>query len=141
MGGTNIPQSRARSRWFLFGGIVILLFLLAGFLRSWYSEYQVRQEITQLNEETKRLEAKHFELSNAVTYANSLNFVEEKARTELNLVKPGENVAVIASGRANPTRQTAGQGYPSVVQSSLPQPSPLKQWWDYFFGSTTPANQ
>lgn len=137
MGGPQPQNSRARSRWFLFGGVIILLVLGAGFLRAWYSQYQIQLEITRLQTETARLEAKRFELSKAITYAQSLNFAEEKARTELNLVKPGENVAVIGSGKVTPTRQTAGQQRGAMVQSTAPELTPFQKWWAYFFGSNT----
>ena len=82
------------SRLFLIIGIPLALFAAFGYIRSYYSEYKVNQEIAVLEKEIKTLEYKKIESMEILNYVMSQNFVEEKARTELNMKKEGENVLV-----------------------------------------------
>lgn len=84
------------SRWFLALLVVLVFLLLASYLRAYYQEYQVRKQISNLQAQLRSLESKKIETMDLLRYSQSSTFVEEKARTELNLVKPGENMAIIA---------------------------------------------
>ena len=79
----------------LFGLSVLLTF---SYVRAYYQEYRVRSEIDTLHEEVRDLEVKKLQTIEVLKYIQSPAFVEEKARTELNLLKPGEKMAVIPSG-------------------------------------------
>jgi len=119
------------SRWFLVVGIILLVLLCLAYSRAFYQNYRIRQEIRRLESETVRLQAKKFELKDTLELVQSPGFVERKARTELNLMKDGEKMAVISGSQAGATddRQTS----PSMVESrELTNP---EKWWYYFFGS------
>ena len=58
-------------------------------------------------------------------YVTSLSFVEEKARTELNMKKPGEQVLIITNLENSENRGAANQ------KEVTPLSNPLK-WWYYF---------
>lgn len=115
------------SQWFLIGGVVILAFLVLGYARAWYQDYQVGQEIARLETEVKRLESQRLQTLELLRYVQSPAFVEDKARTELNLIKPGEQVAIIATSA---THIPSGQPGRGMVES--PRLSNPAQWWNYF---------
>jgi cell division protein FtsL len=48
----------------------------------------VKEEITKLEEEKKKLESE-------IEYKQTQEYIEEKARNDLNLIKPGEKVYVV----------------------------------------------
>ena len=119
------------SRWFLIGGVVVLVFLIISGTRAVYQNYQIIQEIKQLKAETERLQAKRLETLNLLNYVQSSTFVQDTARTELNLLEPGEKMAIMPGGA--PARPASSrQEKPGLVQSEEPTSNPLK-WWRYFF--------
>ena len=83
------------SRWFLAIGFLVVIFVITAFARAFYEDYQVRQEIARLQEDVKRLEVKKLSTLDALAYVKSEDFIEEKARLELNLAKPGEQIGLI----------------------------------------------
>lgn len=107
----------------------ILLAMVAGLVsfgaaRAAYEEYRLQQEIESLEKEIGHLREKRLESMEMLTYVLSPAFVEEKARLELNMKRPGERVLIVdveEGGRLLPgpedTLQTVG--------------NPLK-WWYYF---------
>lgn len=118
------------SPWFLVGAILLIFGLLFNFSRSFYQDYQVRAEIRQLQDEARNLSAKKLESLEILKYVQSRQFAEEKARTELNLVKPGEQVAIIKStGEA----KRGGQTDVKMIEWDN-VPNPVK-WWRYFFSN------
>jgi len=114
----------------MFSAGVLLLFVIFAFGRAYYRDYLVRQEINRLQAEVSRLESKKLETIELLKYVQSPEFVENKARTELNLVKPGEQVAIIDSSSVGAL--ASGQAEIKVVESSkLSNPA---KWWKFFTG-------
>ena len=113
------------SRLFLFTGLLVAILFAIGFGRAYYQDYKVRQEIRFLQDEVKNLETKKLESMEILKYVTSQAFVEEKARTELNMKKPGEQVMVITNlENQTPKKDTLGQ-------EDIPLKNPIK-WWYYF---------
>jgi cell division protein FtsB len=94
--------------------------------RAYYQDYQVRQEIEYLQDQTKKLEIKKMELLDVLTYVKSDSFAEEKARTELNMVKPGEQIIVVPQEAVI----TSGQEKTTVVKWE--NVSNYKKWFRHF---------
>jgi len=115
------------SRWFLVGGLVAFIILGSSYLRAWYQEYQIRQEISRLQAEAGRLESKKIETLELLKYVASSAYVEKEARTGLNLTKEGENMAIIARPASPSLRQDSAL----VIHSTQPFSNPGK-WWRYF---------
>lgn len=116
------------SRWFLLILLLAAISTAVAYGRAYYRDYQIRKEIVELQNEVKRLEAKKIETMEILQYVKSTNFVEEKARTELNLVKPGEKMMVITSG----TQSESANSFRNLdYEESVPNPV---KWWRFFFG-------
>lgn len=116
------------SRWFLALLFVLTFLLIISYIRAYYQEFQVRKEISNLQEQLHSLEAKKIETMELLKYARSSTFVEEKARTELNLIKPGENAVIIVGGNENdPDRQEKT----NMIKWSQVS-NPIK-WFKFFF--------
>ncbi len=116
------------SRLFLVCSIVILVFVIMSYARAYYEDYEVRQKIQELEKQVQSLEGKKLESLQILQYVKSDNFIEEKARTELNLKKPGESVVfvegVIPTQVPQATNETAPVDEPTLS-------NPMK-WWYYF---------
>jgi cell division protein FtsB len=117
------------SNWFLFSNAIILVLILYASARNFYYDYQVRKEINGFKEQAKALELKNLKTIELLQQVKSQHFVEDKARVELNMVKPGEKLVII-NGQKQAT-STDGQDQVNMVeQERLTNP---EKWWKYFF--------
>ncbi len=114
------------SRLFMLVATIIAIMVVFGYGRAYYQDYLVGQEIQQLQDQAKSLQAKKMELLEVLKYVKSDSFAEEKARTELNMVKPGEQVLVVPHTEVADNRQenSAMVGWNNI--------SNYKKWWQYF---------
>ncbi len=123
------PHSLRRffaSRSFLLISLGVAVLVAVSFARAYYQDHKVRQEIKNLQEEVKHLEKKKFDSIELLKYVSSDHFVEEKARTELNLKKSGEHVVFVKDlDAADKEKQTPDEA------SSKDLSNPIK-WWYYF---------
>lgn len=115
---------------FLVIGVILLLLISLNIVRAYYQQHQIREEVQHLEQETANLQSKKSELLKALQYTQSDAYVEEKARTELNMVKQGEKVAIFPP---SVPLTVSRQPEKTVVES--PQLTNPQKWWDYFFGS------
>jgi len=116
------------SRLFLFGVFVLAVFLLFVYGRAYYQDFQIQEEIKKMREEVARLEIKKMESLEVLRYVKTPAFLEARARTEFNLVKPGESVAIINQNAVT----TANRQTEKKVIESEDMPNFLR-WWRYFF--------
>lgn len=116
------------SQWFLLVLFLLAIFLIFSYIRAYYQESRVRNEIDSLHEEVETLEAKKIKTVEILKYVQSQAFVEEKARTELNLLKPGEKMAIIPSGSI---KTDIGQPKQDLLKWSSVK-NPIK-WFKFFF--------
>jgi len=115
------------SRWFFLGAVLLTAVVGMAFLRVFYRDYQIRQEIKSLQDEVARLESKKIETLEVLNYVKSDAYALEKARTELNLVYPGEKMMII-----NTSTKNNGQENEDMIESKNSK-SNLKKWWEFFF--------
>lgn len=116
-----------QSRLFLVLTTLVLFLITFSYIRAYYEDYQVRQKIKELQDQVQSLEGKKLESLHILQYVNSENFIEDKARTELNLKKPGENVVFVDGVTSVSTTKP-------VLEDTVDEPhlsNPLK-WWYYF---------
>lgn len=124
------------SRGFLLILLGVAIIIAIGYARAYYEDYTVRREITRLQEEVKALEKKKFASLELLQYARSENFLEDKARTELNLKKEGERVLVIPGIEPAPPKKLIENITPERVDTK-PLSNPVK-WWYYFLEHNLP---
>ncbi|MBT3817344.1 MAG: septum formation initiator family protein [Candidatus Magasanikbacteria bacterium] len=114
------------SRLFLVIAFSILVLVAFGYIRAYYQDYQIKQEIKQLEEDVQSLERKKLESMDILQYVMSDEFVEEKARTELNMKKPGEHMLFVQQPYGEEDEHLT-----SDLSTGQYTPNPVK-WWYYF---------
>lgn len=117
------------SRLFLIVGLIILAFVAFGYARAYYRDYEIRQEIKSLEEEVRRLERKKLESLDILDYVMSDAFVEEKARTELNMRKDGEQMLIVQSDDIDVATTRREQEERRQTRQAIKNPV---KWWYYF---------
>jgi len=109
-------------------GLICLAFLLGALVQAW-SNYQLAQNLQQVQQQTQQLQNAHNNLEQQVKRYQDPYVIESEARLQLGYGRPGEHIVVVAttanqSQPQNPsTANTAGgQGF-------------WHAWWDIFFGN------
>lgn len=119
------------SKWFLLIMFVAIILVALACVRSYFQDYQVRQEVSRLQKEASDLESKKFATMEILKYVESNDFVEDKARTDFNLQKAGEQVAIIKKAGIIGEKDS-GQVDNKVVE--LERISNPFKWWNFFTG-------
>jgi len=76
-------------------GSLLLLFFAFGFVKSTIEIYQSSKRLGDFEKEVSDLESEKIRLEEEIEYKKTSEYIEEKARNELNLVRSGEKVYVI----------------------------------------------
>ena len=111
---------------FLIGSLVILFFMVTSFSSEFIRARKINEEIMTLQNEITVLQQKNTELGDLIKYFDSESYAERKARTELGMRKPDENVLIIPE--TSVLRDASQPGSASQF-SDLDNPH---RWWEYF---------
>jgi len=75
---------------------VVLLILSIGLIRSSFEVFKGVGRMSDLEKEVTGLQNKEKKLKESIEYKKTAEYIEEKARNDLNLIKPGESVYVLS---------------------------------------------
>lgn len=125
-------SSRARiffsSKVFLVCVFLLTLIFAIGFARAYFKDYTFREEVKRLQGEIDQLEKKKLESLELLKYVSSTAYLEDTARLDLNLKKPGEQVLFITKAGKEVKSEESGA---EMAISGQEISNPLK-WWYYF---------
>lgn len=117
--------------------LIIFIFLISiPLAKNVQQRHGVSGEIRALQQEIADNEAKKSKLLDSITYLDSKEFAEEQARLNLDLKKPGEQVAVV---RSNNKEMVVGNKVTELLSKpSLRDETPVRDsnsrlWYKYFF--------
>lgn len=122
-------QTFFHSYLFLIIIFIIALLMVFSYIRIYYRNYQIQQEISQLEKQAKELEVQKLDLLERLDYVKSSLFIEKKAKTDLGMVKIGEQMAVIPQTN-NGDKLSNGQIDINMI--TLNDINNYKKWWDLF---------
>lgn len=91
----GIKKRFFNSRLFLFIMLGVAIIVAVGYARAYYQDYKIKQEIKNLQDDVSSLQKKKINTIDILQYVSSSAYVEDQARTELNMKKPGENVVFV----------------------------------------------
>ena len=114
------------SRLFLVVAFVLIFLTTAGYFRAYYQDFRIKQEIRELENEVRALEGKKIESMEILQYVMSQGYVEEKARVELSMKKPGEKMVILKNMDTNEGGGESGLDVPGRNLTN-----PVK--WLYYF--------
>lgn len=110
--------------------VLVVVFVLGSALsRELYREYQIKNEISKLQQEIESMEKDNYELSQLLEYYQTDEYKEAEARQRLNLKGEGEKVVMIEN------KESSAEGIPDEAQSQKDKSPNYVKWWNYFFAS------
>lgn len=116
--------------------IIVLVFTSVQLVKELLNKRELQKNIDELSVKVNELKQRNTDLSSMISYFQSMDFVEQEARTKLNFRKPGENIIIVAGSMENKTGQVINDGEISLnTQENLlvnKETNPQK-WWSYFF--------
>lgn len=106
-------------------GLFFLVAIIFPLARTYSQRRMVEKEIQDVKNQISDYEKQNQELTEMIAYLQSDQSLEEQARLNLNLKKPGEGVIVIKD-KTNSVNEINATSTP-------PTSSNLAKWWGYFF--------
>lgn len=106
-------------------GLVFLLLIVFPLAKTYTQRRLVEQEIEDVQKEIREFESSNKELKEMITYLESDQSLEEQARLNLNLKKPGEKVIVIDSSKIVSSTED--------INKTTVSGNNFDKWWSYFF--------
>ncbi len=106
-------------------GLVFLVVIIFPLARTYSQRQLVEREIADVKKQIADYENQNAQLKELATYLQSEQSLEEQARLNLNMKKPGEGVVIIEEAKSNAVEISQA--------SSFDNASNLQKWWRYFF--------
>lgn len=106
-------------------GLIFLVVILFPLARTYTQKRLVEKEIAEVKREISEFENANQELKEMIAYLESGQSLEEQARLNLNLKKPGEKVIVIENLNKENDR--------GEINKTTTKESNFTKWWHYFF--------
>ena len=114
-------------------GLIILIAISGPLYRNIKQRNNINNEIKEMEDEVKRLEKKNSDLRKMIDYLGSNQFLEEQARLNFGLKKPGEEVVVIKDnsiiGNINSSSVPRDEDISDKMMDKVNNP---RRWLGYF---------
>jgi len=128
----GVVKSFYYSKWFILVIFIVIVFFLVSAIKDYYSQEDLRDDISTLESQISNLQDEQYDLSETLSQVQGEDFVENEARTKLNLRKPGENIIIVSNDKD--IQELNKDKTDSGIKDLLEQPeSNLSLWWKYFF--------
>lgn len=121
--------------------LVIILFISVSLGREFLRNYEIKNDIQQLQARADSLSAQHIRLTELNQAIQTEFFLEREARLKLGMKKPNENVLVVRQPEARVEGVQNGQDGGEVAIDPLhileefeqPEVANPTRWWYYLF--------
>lgn len=106
-------------------GLIFLLLILFPLAKTYTQKRLVEKEIEEVRKEISDFESANAELKEMIAYLESGQSLEEQARLNLNLKKPGEKVIVVETLK--------NESSTDDINKTTSAENNFAKWWQYFF--------
>ena len=101
--------------------VIVLLLVINNLVHSIFEIWNKQDLLKQAQKELTKEEEKNQKLKAELSYVQTQKFIEEEARNDLFLVKPGEQQVLIPNMASESAK---------VPEKQIPN---WQKWWDFFF--------
>jgi cell division protein FtsB len=105
---------------------IFLIFSLFKVGKELVKRHTINQEISDLNKQLTAVSQEKDKLKDLISYLETDKYVEEQARSQLNLSKPGEKRIDLTTDQENQVAE---------VKNGEEDLSNWRKWFNYFFAS------
>ncbi len=116
-------SSRTKQKFYTVFLIILIISVCLPLVRGWRQKRLIEAEISDFKKDISSKEVGNKKLREMISYLESDSSLEETARLNLGMKKPGEDVAVIKEEFSTS----------SVVVEEKKKESNYHKWFDYFF--------
>ncbi len=114
------------------------LMLAINFSRRIAASQPLAEMYARVEAEVEALRSEQEQLMRERDYSESDGFVEQWARGEGRMVRPGEVLVVPVPTGNEPAFVEQTTALPVPVETTPPEPEPWQLWWDLFFDGPPP---
>jgi len=108
--------SESGRRALILATLAVVVYMAALIAAKTLETYAIQQEAAQLRADVDRLQEHYTDLEALRDYELTDDFVEQIARRQLNLIKPGETAVVVVAP-------------PAIAPDPPPAPASPRPWW------------
>lgn len=121
------------SPFFLFLGIIILIFYFFSIGKESYRHYKINKEVGSLKQEIKNLEEKKTQTKKLIQYLKTESFQERQVRLELGMKKPDEKVIILPNilEETENKMDISFEKNKKIEEDNKKIINPIR-WWKYF---------
>lgn len=112
--------------------LFILIFFSVNLAREIINRRDLEKEVEQLKANMSGLAERNQELGGLIEYFKTTDFVEEEARTKLNLRKPGEHIIIVPE-ETKAGGQSDREPIANLSAGEIKTFSNPERWFNYFF--------
>lgn len=112
-------------------GLAVIIIISIPLARNISKQYKINKEVEELENEISELENQNNKLGGLIEYLESDQFIDEKARLNLNYKKEGEEVVIIKEKEI--VIDDSAINLLDADKNNNKNASNPKKWWNYFF--------
>ena len=113
---------------------VVLLVLSVGLIRSSFEVFKGTQRMKDLEKEVANLQNERNDLETSIEYKKTAEYIEEKARNDLSLIKPGEVIYVVSGpGSEDYMRKNVLSSTSKNNENEMGKNANWYKWYKLFF--------
>ncbi|MBI4493304.1 MAG: septum formation initiator family protein [Chloroflexi bacterium] len=128
-------QSSVAAMFVALVALPLALYVLYATGQKALESYRMSQDADAMRGEIQDLQQQNLRLQREIEAARSDASVEQLAREQLGLVKPGDRALVIVAPTSTPIPPEPPAGSrPAAGRAEGPESPMWKQWWRFFFG-------
>jgi len=106
-------------------GLLVIIYLTVIVFQTIRGNYNLNKQISQMQNQIATLKANQIQLEYDVQYYQTKSYQDKAARSELDLMAPGEGVIILP-------KPTVATSKPTIVLAQKPK-SNFSQWWQFLF--------
>ena len=113
-------------------GTLLFFVVSISLFRSSFQVLKSKNRLDEVNSEVSKLESEKKKIEAEIAYKQTPEYIEEKARNELNLIKPGEKVYVVVGDDVKSSSESVLSGS-SERKANEKKDANWYSWYKLFF--------
>jgi cell division protein FtsL len=114
-------------------GTILLFIVSISLIKSSIQVFKSKGRLDEVNQELSKLEDEKKKLEAEIQYKQTQEYIEEKARNDLNLIKPGEKVYVVVGEENKASSETNVLSGSSERKKNDTKDKNWYSWYKLFF--------